>query len=65
MYLLLMEVPTCQEMVDLLHRPTIPSLAKENVSFNEGRQLAGLKKEVGGQGRWEEVGGGSRKWENG
>ena len=59
------EAPNCQEMVELVHQLTILSLVKENVPFNKGGQLAGLKKEVGGQGRWEEVGRGSRKWENG
>ena len=45
------EAPNCQEMVELVHQLTILSLVKENVPFNKGGQLAGLKKEVGGQGR--------------
>ena len=58
------EAPNCQEMVELVHQLTILSLVKENVPFNKGGQLAGLKKEVGGRGSWEEVGGGCRRWEN-
>ena len=63
--LLLVKVPTCQEMAELLHQMTILSLVKENVPFNKGCQLAGLKEGVEGQGRWEKVGGSCRKWENG
>ena len=67
MYLLLLMEATCPEMVELLHQQqlTILSLVKENVPFNKGCQLAGLKEGVEGQGRWEKVGGSCRKWENG
>ena len=69
MYLLFVNAPACQEMVELVHQLIFLSLTKENmlqllcVLLNEGGKLVGLLK-GGGQCRWEDEGGGRTMWEN-